>query len=131
METIEKNEIFDKIVDFIGINNNNQLDTSNEIVIKHGWDNIKSITSESFSNINDPFERAVLALYLIDDCDLTSDNVTQLINDHGIIFKIIKDINYAKNTPDNKLHVGYTSVDREKTWENAKKNFDEYMKNFK
>ena len=123
METIVKNELFEKINEVVSASTLNNVfrEKYKDILDKHDVDNIKSNISEKISAIKDPLERAVVAFSLIEE--INEDNVN-MVNNHSDLLKLIMMLNRSKmNSMSDEKRTDY--------FKRANKHFDKYITNFK
>ena len=123
METIVKNELFEKINEVVSASTLNNVfrEKYKDILDKHDVDNIKSNISEKISAIKDPLERAVVTFSQIENIE--DDNVN-LVNNHSDLLKLIMMLNRSKmNSMSDEKRADY--------FKSANKHFDKYITNFK
>ena len=123
METIVKNELFEKINEVVSTSTLNNVfrEKYKDILDKHDVDNIKSNISEKISTIKDPLVRVVVAYSQIENIE--DDNVN-LLNNHSDLLKLIMMLNRSKmNSMSDEKRADY--------FKRANKHFDKYITNFK
>lgn len=122
METIEKNELFEKINEVVNVFVLGEFEEKyKDILDKYDVQNIKSNISEKISAIKDPLERAVVALLLLDEIE--DDNVN-LVNNHNDLLNLFMMLNRLQmNRP--------TDAEKEGYLVKANDYFEKYITNFK
>ncbi len=122
METIAKNELFQKIDEVVSTPTNNAFEQKyKDILDKHDVENINSNMSEKISDIKDPFERSVVAFSLLERIE--DDNVGVITN-HEYLFRLFMKLNRSKMN-------GMTEKEKEGCLVKANDYFDKYITNFK
>lgn len=118
METIQKNELFDQIVEVVAsVPLKGGFDKYQPILDKHDADNITVNISDKLTAIVDPFERSVLAMFFMDNlnniADMDEEDLLKLRLNHNNLFKMIRHLN------------------KDSELKEAKDHFDQYIANFK
>lgn len=118
METIQKNELFDQIVEVVAsVPLKGGFDKYQPILDKHDADNIKVNISEKISSIGDPLERAVVAIDFLDSLnrvnDIDEEDLLNIRSNHNNLLRMIMHLN------------------KDAELKAAKDNFDQYIANFK
>lgn len=123
METIAKNELFQKIDEVVSTPTLNSVfeQKYKDILDKHDAENINSNMSEKISDIKDPFERSVVAFSLLERIE--DDNVGVITN-HEYLFRLFMKLNRSKMN-------GVTEKEKEVCLVKANDYFDKYITNFK
>jgi len=134
METIQKNELFDQIVEVVAsVPLNGGFDKYQPILDKHDADNITVNISEKLTAIVDPFERSVVAMSFMDNlikvADLEKEDLLKLRFKHEHLLKMIKHINYSDMDQIEIQLLG--KIDKDAELKAAKDHFDQYITNFK
>ena len=124
METTKKNELFCQIVEVIEtLPLNGEFDKYQPILDKHC--NTKSNLSKKISNIEDPFERFVVAIDFLDNLnrvnDINEEDLANIRSNHNNLLRTIMHLNKFKSKQ-------YQNKDAE--LKKAKDHFDTYITNF-
>lgn len=127
METIEKNELFEKINEVVNV-----LPLAGafeekykDILDKHDVQNIKSNISEKISAIKDPLERVVVACSVVNELvNFDPEDIIEIRTNHEDLFTMMMLINVMQmpRTTDEK---------KADCLVKANEHFDKYIANFK
>ncbi len=134
METIQKNELFDQIVEVVAsVPLKGGFDKYQPILDKHDADNITVNISDKLTAIVDPFERSVVAMSFMDNlikvADLEEEDLLKLRLNHNYLLKMIQHLNYSDMDQIEIKLLG--KIDKDAELKAAKDHFDQYIANFK
>lgn len=123
METIAKNELFQKIDEVVSTPTLNSVfeQKYKDILDKHDVENINSNISEKISDVKDPLERAVVAFSLLEEFN---DDKVNMVNNHRDLLKLFMMLNRSKMKR-------VTEKEKEGCLVKANDYFDKYITNFK
>lgn len=127
METIVKNELFDKINEVVSVLPIRGAFEKKykDILDKHDVQNIKSNISEKISAIKDPLERAVVACSVVDDdINFDPEDKIEIITNHEDLFRMIMLLNVMQMPRK-------TDEKKADCFKKANDHFDKYIANFK
>ena len=127
METIVKNELFEKINEVVNV-----LPLAGafeekykDILVKHDVENIKSNISEKISAIKDPLERVVVACSVVNELvNFDPEDVTEIRTNHDDLFRMIMPLNVMQMPKT-------TDAEKEGYLVKANDYFEKYITNFK
>jgi len=136
METIQKNELFDQIVEVVAsVPLKGGFDKYQPILDKHDADNITVNISEKLTAIVDPFERSVVAMSFMDNlikvADLEEEDLLKLRLNHNYLLKMIKHLNCSVMDQTHTSIKLLGKIDKDAELKAAKDHFDQYIANFK
>ena len=127
METIEKNELFEKINEVVNVLPLGGAfeEKYKDILDKHDAQNIKSNISEKISAIKDPLERVVVACSVLNELvNFDPEDVTEIRTNHDDLFRMIMPLNVMQMPKT-------TDAEKEGYLVKANDYFEKYITNFK